>query len=64
VRLGLWLSFVEKASRLSVYLRIYLVTIVGAGCPVRSGARFGMFMVQVAYENVVSCSETIQLGWL
>jgi hypothetical protein len=34
---------------------------VGAGCPVRSGARCGMFTVQVAYENVVSSGESIQL---
>jgi hypothetical protein len=59
-----WLLSVEKASRLSVYLRIYPVTIVGAGCPVRSGARCGMFTVQLAYENVVSRGESIQLGWL
>jgi hypothetical protein len=44
-------------------LRIYPVTIVGAGCPARSGARCGMFTVQVA-KNVVSRGESIQLGWL
>jgi hypothetical protein len=45
-------------------LLIYPVTILGAGCPVRSGARCGMFTVQVAYENVVFRGESIQLGWL
>jgi hypothetical protein len=44
-------------------LRVYPVTIVGVGCRVRSGARCGMFTVQVAYENVVSRGESIQLGW-
>jgi hypothetical protein len=45
-------------------LRIYPVTILGAGCPVRSGARCGMFTVQVACESVVSRGENIPLGWL
>jgi hypothetical protein len=45
-------------------LHIYPVTILGAGCPVRSGARCGMFTVQVACENVVSRGESVQLGWL
>jgi hypothetical protein len=55
---------VEMASRLSVYLRVYPVTNAGAVCPVRSGIRCGMFTVLVAYENVVSRDESIQLGWL
>jgi hypothetical protein len=55
---------VEMASRLSVYSRVYPVTIVGAVCPVRSGIRCGMFTVLVAYENIVSCGESIQPGWL
>jgi hypothetical protein len=33
VRLDLWLLSVERASRLSVYLRVYSDTILGAGCP-------------------------------
>jgi hypothetical protein len=39
---------VEMSSRLSVYSRVYPVTIVGAGCPVRSGIRCGMFTILTA----------------